>query len=659
MKPPKRTFKMLSDTTLRRLRSTPSYFFLMWRWSMWLYALVLIVGSRGAYTQTVAYRISVVFLFITLAQTLIVTLYAPVVQILVPRINALPFLRRLQAGKRLSLQAEEEDTGILTPLTHVRNPYWNIAMYGLDVVICGLATYLTGPFGLAPSFGSSSPFYRYGMSTAFAAALAYRYPGAFAAAIGYDLFILLGIFYPPSLPPSGQLYTPNVIDIAGSLVDTPVAALCAAFVVTLLASLTHSKRQLQADVRRQRVLLDVGDTIVREASDWQRLLQKSAEQLCKGGPFQRLIVALITNHHEETDQQRSLVPIDTLLENLIEIDHSNGLLPARSNMPLEYVIRTGERYIDSTALHTPAYYDYKMVQLYQPIIREGQVRMILGVESLRMTSFDYRQINFLTIAGTQLLIALENIRLTEQMIHLAATAERGRIAREIHDGVAQLVYMLSLNAETCATQAHRIVEASDEDAEVIEPLAARLDKMVTISKQALWETRNYMFSLKPLMTGHTTLAQMLTNQVREFETISDLPVHLEIIGSEAERDANGRDGHTAAQVGTAIFRIVQEALTNAYKHASATALHISLHYLPDSIEVEIRDNGRGLPAPNDESTTEANEKRSSLYSGRGIVGMRERAAELGGILEVVPIPDGGVKIWARIPFAQLRGPVLP
>jgi signal transduction histidine kinase len=649
MKPPKKTFKMLSDTTLRRLRSTPSYFFLMWRWSMWLYALVLVVGSQGKYTQTAAYRISVVFLFITLAQTLIVTLYAPVVQILVPRISALPLLRQLQVRKRLSLQTEEEDTGILTPLTHVRNPYWNIAMYGLDVVICGLATYLTGPFGLAPSFGSSSPFYRYGMSTAFAAALAYRYPGAFAAAIGYDLFILLGLFLPPSLPPSGQAYRANVIDIAGSLVDTPVAALCAAFVVTLLASLTHSKRQLQADVRRQRVLLDVGDTIVREASDWQRLLQKSAEQLCKGGPFQRLIVALIAKHQDEVDNQFHAAPIEALVENLIEIDQSEGLLPARSNTPLEDVIRTGERHIDLISLDATAYYGYKLVRLYLPIIREGQVRMILGVESLRMTPFDHRQVNFLTIAGTQLLIALENIRLTEQMIQLAATAERGRIAREIHDGVAQLVYMLSLNAETCATQAHRIVEASDEDAELIEPLAARLDKLVTISKQALWETRNYMFSLKPLMSGHTTLAQMLTNQVREFETISDLPVHLEIIGSEEAIDLHGQHGRPAAQVGTAIFRIVQEALTNAYKHASATTIHIRLRYQTTSIEVEICDNGRGLLATSDKNAPEASEKRTSLYSGRGIVGMRERAAELGGTLEVVPIPAGGVKVWAKIP----------
>jgi signal transduction histidine kinase len=158
-----------------------------------------------------------------------------------------------------------------------------------------------------------------------------------------------------------------------------------------------------------------------------------------------------------------------------------------------------------------------------------------------------------------------------------------------------------------------------------------------------------MFSLKPLISGRTTLAQMLTNQVREFETISDLPVHLEIVGNEEIIDQNGQHGRTAAQVGTAIFRIVQEALTNAYKHASATAIHIRLRYQPESIEVEICDNGRGLPATCDENTTATSEKHSSLYSGRGIVGMHERAAELGGTLEVEPLSAGGVKVWARIP----------
>src|SRR5581483_11038166 len=181
---------------------------------------------------------------------------------------------------------------------------------------------------------------------------AYRYPGALAAATGYDLFVLLGIFHPPSLPPSGILHPPNVIDIAGSLVDTPVAAVCAAFVVTLLANLTQSKRQLQADVRQQRALLDVGDTIVRESGDKQRLLQKSAEQLCKGGPFQRLIVALIANQSDESDDQH----LSTAIDSFTEVDLSEQLLPARTDAPLEYVIKARERLIDFIPL-TPGSYD--------------------------------------------------------------------------------------------------------------------------------------------------------------------------------------------------------------------------------------------------------------------------------------------------------------
>src|SRR5207245_8358131 len=116
--------------------------------------------------------------------------------------------------------------------------------------------------------------------------------------------------------------------------------------------------------------------------------------------------------------------------------------------------------------------------------------------------FENKQGRFLTTPGPRLVVALKNIRLTEQAKELAAVAERGRIAREIHDGVAQLVYMLSLNAETSAALAHRIAEASEdtEDKEVLTPLAQRLDALVTISKQALWETRHYMFTLKPLIT---------------------------------------------------------------------------------------------------------------------------------------------------------------
>ena len=282
--------------------------------------------------------------------------------------------------------------------------------------------------------------------------------------------------------------------------------------------------------------------------------------------------------------------------------------------------------------------------------------LIIGVESTRRTPFEGKQEEFLNTTGPQLVVALENMRLTEQAAELAAEAERGRIARDIHDGVAQLVYMLSLNTETCAALAHRIAEASEdeEDKEVLDPLAQRLDTLVTISKQALWETRNYMFTLKPLISGTSTLTQMLTNQVREFETISGLPVRLEVVGSEEDTHNNGNHGHngnthTTALVGTAIFRITQEALTNAYKHAEATQLHVQLRHLPQAVEVEICDNGKGLMTrkPGSELTLPGEQPR--IYSGHGMRGMRERAEELGGTFEVTTMPGGGVSVKARLP----------
>src|SRR5438270_2380888 len=90
---------------------------------------------------------------------------------------------------------------------------------------------------------------------------------------------------------------------------------------------------------------------------------------------------------------------------------------------------------------------------------------------------------------------------------------------------------------------------------MLTPLAERLDKLVTISKQALWETRNYMFNLKPLISGTMTLTEMLTNQLHEFEAISGLKTHLEVqdsieAGDEDQQKMRGRE-----RSGTSPFRL--------------------------------------------------------------------------------------------------------
>src|SRR6266702_2023280 len=238
--------------------------------------------------------------------------------------------------------------------------------------------------------------------------------------------------------------------------------------------------------------------------------------------------------------------------------------------------------------------------------------------------------------------------LTEQAADLAAAAERGRIAREIHDGIAQLIYMLSLSSETCVALLRRIADTSTVEALMLAPVAERLDKLVTISKQALWETRHYMFTLKPLMNGSTTLTQMLTNQLREFEAISGLSTHLEVQGAEVSSNGDQRHSRKIAQVGTAIFRITQEALTNAYKHADATQVKVYLLYLPQCIEVQIRDDGKGLRTKADGYTLGTDGGQERIYSGHGMRGMRA-ALEAEPDLTVIGEASNGAEALAKMP----------
>ncbi|HLG77262.1 MAG TPA: ATP-binding protein [Ktedonobacteraceae bacterium] len=631
----------LSDTTLRRLRITPSYFFLVWRWSMWLYALIVILFFKPHYQEsatTLPYgELTTLLLAITFIQALIVTFYAPVLRI--------PFLKLVNRdGLRARLRfgrpsVEDDEPDIVPPLAHTRNTYWDITIYSMDVLICGLVMYYSAPIAV-PAFGSGSPFYRYGLSTVFAASLAYRYRGGLAAAIGYDLFAVLGMLLPA---PGATVYPPTVIDIVGSLVDAPTAALLTAFMATLIENYAQSKRREQNNTRIQKALVRVGETLMKNSHNRQELLRRSAKQIQQGGHFQRLSIALVG--HDEEDAPATQSEISTF----VEATPYDGEQPDRHRELFDEVIRSGKNLLLFEPLDDDEHAG--CARCYLPLPKDGPVQLILGAESLRATPFDQNKEEFLTIAGTQLLIALENIRLTEQMVKLAASAERGRIAREIHDGIAQLIYMLSLNAETCQAQAQRIAEASEEDAELLTPLATRLGKLVTISKQALWETRNYMFSLKPLMSGTTTLTQMLTNQVREFETISDLPVQLVIEGVEVFPTDDSRRARSYAQAGAALFRIVQEALTNAYKHAEASQIQVLLRFQDESIEVEVHDNGRGLQ-DNDENVAQGTPTR--IYSGHGMNGMRERATELGGTWNVQAGPDGGLTVQACIPLNAKR-----
>jgi signal transduction histidine kinase len=212
----------------------------------------------------------------------------------------------------------------------------------------------------------------------------------------------------------------------------------------------------------------------------------------------------------------------------------------------------------------------------------------------------------------------ENIRLQREREELIAQEERSRIAREIHDGIAQSIYMLSLNLETAAEAPPGQPNAGE-----------RLQSLVTLAKQTLLEVRHYIFDLRPLLQGDASLSAALRSQVREFATVSGLPVTVAVDGTERA---------LPVAAATALYRIAQEALANVYRHGLASEISLRLAFAAGSVRLEVSDNGVGFAAGDEQA-----------LSGRGLRNMRQRAAELGGTLDIASAPGQGTRIAVTIP----------
>ena len=221
--------------------------------------------------------------------------------------------------------------------------------------------------------------------------------------------------------------------------------------------------------------------------------------------------------------------------------------------------------------------------------------------------------------------AQENLELQKkaQEAALAAQEERARIAREIHDGVAQSMYALSLSLETCADLAER------ENGPV---LRDRLQKLVPLAKKTLLETRHYICDLKPLLAGESGLEAVAENQAKEFEMVSGLPVSVSVQGEPFQ---------VPMAVATGFYRLLQEALANVLKHARASKVTVDLTFEPGLVRLTVRDDGAGFDVDN-------------LRPGYGLDNMRDRAEEMGGTFEMTSAPDEGTCISVALPAQEVK-----
>jgi signal transduction histidine kinase len=201
---------------------------------------------------------------------------------------------------------------------------------------------------------------------------------------------------------------------------------------------------------------------------------------------------------------------------------------------------------------------------------------------------------------------------------VAVEQEQARIARELHDIVAHNVSVIVAQAAA----ARRVFDAEPEHARQV--LAA----IETTARQALVEMRRLLGVL------HPDPGAQLAPQPR-LDRLPGLVAQISRAGLPVELVVQGRRRPLPAGVELSAYRIVQEALTNALKHAGAARATVVLGYRAAGLELRVSDDGRGAPA--------------GVVTGQGLVGMRQRAALLGGKLVAGPGPAGGFQVTATLP----------
>ena len=216
-------------------------------------------------------------------------------------------------------------------------------------------------------------------------------------------------------------------------------------------------------------------------------------------------------------------------------------------------------------------------------------------------------------------------RLSARLLQLQ-DEERRRIARELHDSVGQMLAALSMNLSTVLADINRLTKTT-----------AALADSENLVQEMSKEVRTISHLLHPPLLDEAGLASALRWYVDGFSNRSKIEVHL---------DCPNDFGRLPGVLETAIFRLVQECLTNIHRHSGSATAKIRLHHSDHEVVVKVEDQGKGIP-------TEKLDQLSSVgIPGVGITGMRERVRQLGGTLEVNS-GDKGTVVVAHLPISDI------
>ncbi len=251
--------------------------------------------------------------------------------------------------------------------------------------------------------------------------------------------------------------------------------------------------------------------------------------------------------------------------------------------------------------------------------------------------FDAEDLQLLTSIGAQAAIAIENARLYTSLreerdrIIQAQEDVRRELARNLHDGTVQMLSAISMSID----HLQRLLQVKPEAA------LSELDALRSLVHQAAREARMVLFELRPIILETQGLVPTLESYVKQLNDTEDFAVHFEPTVLLRQFDT---------RIAGTIFSIVQEAVNNVKRHAAAPNVWIKLAATPDTLTLQVRDDGRGF----DVAAVEENYERRGSF---GMLNMRERTRLIDGHLSVQSTtepPDQGTTITLRVPLPPVN-----
>ncbi len=259
-----------------------------------------------------------------------------------------------------------------------------------------------------------------------------------------------------------------------------------------------------------------------------------------------------------------------------------------------------------------------------PLYLDQKKLGVMNVAASEWRMLTPEELMLLNTIGNHVAVAVERARLAEEIAHIARLQERNRLAREIHDTLAQELGAISLYLESVdALLLTRPQRAGEQ-----------VRKALALTREALGAARDSVQDLRASSLEGRTLGEALHDLTTQFTHHTGIETHLEV-----RAQAHHLPSHMEAE----LYRIAQEALSNVRKHAEAHCVGIQLlEQEHDQLILQIQDDGKGFSLP-----------IGTEHATFGLTGMRERAEMLGGTLSVRSLQQSeehGTIVFVRIPL---------